>query len=165
MRSVTLSILLVLILLGVIAGGKFLAQYTGGFVNQVLHDSYSQEPVEIATTTGSVLEKNELIRVVSPVAGAIVTSPLRIEGEARGHWYFEASFPVLLEDTAGTVLAEGPIQAEGEWMTTEFVPFSGELSFEAPTTTTGVLVLKKDNPSGLPEYDDEIRIQVMFGGE
>jgi spore germination protein GerM len=53
-------------------------------------------------------------------------------------------------------------QAQGDWMTTNFVPFSSTLTFSTPTTPTGILVLQKDNPSGLPENDAEIRIPVRF---
>ncbi len=104
----------------------------------------------------------DIIKVSSPVVGALVGSPLVVTGEARGNWYFEASFPVRLYDANGKELAVVPAQAQGEWMTTEFVPFSVTLTFEIPTTPTGTLVLEKDNPSGLPEFDDEISIPVRF---
>jgi len=110
-----------------------------------------------ATTT-----QDNMIRVTAPAVNAIVGSPIHIEGEARGNWYFEASFPVRLEDANGNVLAQAPVQAQGEWMTTEFVPFELDLPFSAPTTDTGVLILEKDNPSGLPEHADSRRIPVRF---
>ncbi len=47
-------------------------------------------------------------------------------------------------------------------MTADFVPFKVKLIFSPPTTAAGTLVLKKDNPSGLPEHDDELRIPVAF---
>lgn len=103
-----------------------------------------------------------MIRVTAPRANETVSSPLHITGEARGNWYFEASFPVRLEDANGNVLAQAPAQAQGEWMTTEFVPFSVDLTFPTPATETGTLILQKDNPSGLPEHDDERRIPVRF---
>jgi hypothetical protein len=106
---------------------------------------------------------SDLIRVQYPSVNALVVSPLRISGEARGTWYFEASFPVQLIDANGVMLYEGPMQAGAEWMTEEFVPFTGDIIFAAPTAPTGTLILKKDNPSGLPEYDKEVRIPVRFG--
>ena len=39
---------------------------------------------------------DNLIRVFSPVENQEITSPLTIEGEAVGNWFFEASFPVFL---------------------------------------------------------------------
>lgn len=104
----------------------------------------------------------DLIRVSAPLANTVVTSPLVVSGEARGVWYFEASFPVRLLDVNGSVLAQVPAQAQGEWMTREFVPFKATLTFSLPTNAIGTLVLQKDNPSGLPEHGDSISIPVRF---
>ncbi len=105
---------------------------------------------------------NGMIRVASPSINGLVSSPLTIAGEARGNWYFEASFPVTLKDAYGNVLAQQPVQAQGEWMTENFVPFSTTLNFATPTETTGLLILEKDNPSGLAENADYITIPVRF---
>ena len=106
--------------------------------------------------------KDDLIVVDAPLPNALVESPLVISGRARGTWYFEASFPVKLYDAAGTLLSVTPAQADGEWMTEAYVPFSVTLTFAAPTTPTGTLVLEKDNPSGLPQHANELRIPVRF---
>lgn len=106
--------------------------------------------------------KRDLIIVNSPQRLATVTSPLTIRGEARGTWYFEGDFPVRIEDANGNVLGQHYATAQGEWMTEGFVPFESELSFMAPRTDTGTLILEKDNPSGLPEHADELRIPVRF---
>jgi len=104
----------------------------------------------------------DLIKIISPQPNAIIESPLAIRGEARGFWYFEASFPVKLLGANGRELAVKPIQARGEWMTESFVPFEAELIFTAPTGECGELVLERDNPSGLPENAAEVRIPVCF---
>lgn len=105
---------------------------------------------------------NNLIRVTSPQPNASVRSPLTITGEARGNWYFEASFPVKILDAAGRELGVHYAQAQGEWMTTNFVPFRSTLNFATSTTPTGTLVLEKDNPSGLPQNAAELRIPIRF---
>ena len=102
------------------------------------------------------------VRLSSPLPESVVTSPLRVTGEARGTWYFEASFPVRLLDGNSKELAVMPAQALAEWMTTEFVPFETVLTFPESETATGTLVLEKDNPSGLPENAAEIRIPIRF---
>ncbi len=104
----------------------------------------------------------DLIRVFSPQANEKISSPLLIKGEARGFWFFEATFPVKLLDDKGNTIAQDYAQAKGDWMTEDFVPFEAELVFEAPTTQKGWLVLEKDNPSDLSENDDELRIPVIF---
>lgn len=105
---------------------------------------------------------NDFIRVDSPTINQLITSPLQVSGEARGNWFFEANLPMHLEDASGNVIARSFNMAEGEWMTTNFVPFKGTITFTAPQTATGFLVIEKDNPSGLPENADSIRIPVKF---
>ncbi len=107
-------------------------------------------------------ELSDIIQISSPRTNDIVANPLIIKGQARGNWYFEASFPARLEDANGQVLAQGPVMASGEWMTEDFVPFSASLGYTNPTTTTGRLVLEKDNPSGLEKNARQIIIPIRF---
>lgn len=111
---------------------------------------------------GNTQEKADVIRVVSPVPNTLVASPLSIVGEARGTWFFEASFPVRVVDANGVTLGTGIAQAAGEWMTMDFVPFTVIINFTASTTPTGTLVLEKDNPSGLPANDDSLTFPIWF---
>ncbi len=115
----------------------------------------------VALSSASSAEQT-MVHVISPLPGSTIASPLMVTGEARGGWYFEASFPVRLLDGNGAEIAFGTAQAQGDWMTADFVPFVATLSFPLPATTTGSLVLEKDNPSGLPENDDSITIPVNF---
>ena len=113
---------------------------------------------------GNELEKDNLIRIETPRPNAVIGSPLVIRGVARGNWYFEASFPVRLVDASGKDLAREVAQAKGDWMTTEFVPFEATLTFTTPAKGLGALILEKDNPSGLSEHADELRIPIVFAG-
>lgn len=114
-----------------------------------------------STNQGSYDDLSDAIVVSQPADGESVSCPLHIEGEARGEWYFEASFPVKLLDEVGNVIAEEVARADGDWMTDDFVPFSLDLYYET-SSRSGVLVLKKDNPSGLPENDAQLEISVML---
>ena len=98
------------------------------------------------------------VRLATPLLGSEPSSPLRIVGEARGTWYFEASFAIRLLGPDGDELGVAVAQAQAPWMTEDFVPFEAELSFAAPTDACLTLVLEKANPSDLPEHDDEVRI-------
>ena len=117
----------------------------------------------LVDTEPKPVSKDDLITVYSPLSNASIASPLTVTGQARGTWYFEAQFPVILYDANGVMLAQVPATAQGEWMTENYVPFVATLSFARPTTPTGTLVLQKDNPSGLPQHDNEIRIPIVFG--
>jgi len=103
------------------------------------------------------------IKLNVPESGQTISSPVTIVGSARGGWYFEASFPVELQDANGNMITATTAQAQADWMTSEFVPFKATLEFGTPATETGFIVLKKDNPSGLPANDDELRVPVKFG--
>ena len=104
----------------------------------------------------------DLITVSQPTINQTIASPVLITGEARGKWYFEASFPVVLLDANNQELAKGVAQAQGDWMTENFVPFSVSLTFSPPATPTGQLILTKDNPSGLPANDAQLMVPVNF---
>lgn len=103
-----------------------------------------------------------LFELGTPLGSTPLTSPLHLEGRARGSWYFEASFPVYLLDAAGDTIAAGPAHAIGEWMTADFVPFEVTLTFPTPVADSGTLVLAKDDPSGLPSLSAELRVPVRF---
>lgn len=107
-------------------------------------------------------DKSGLIKVSAPKLNEKVKTPLRIAGEARGNWFFEASFPIELLDEKGEVVGQAIAQAKEDWMTENFVPFETTIDFPPGLSGKGTLVLKKDNPSGLPEFDDELRMSVMF---
>lgn len=110
----------------------------------------------------------DLIEIKSPTPGQLVNQPISLSGKARGYWFFEASAPVTVTNWDGLILGEGYITATENWMTEDFVPFTGELSFTPETNSysaTGTLIFRKDNPSGLPENDQafEMTIQLPQG--
>ncbi len=111
--------------------------------------------------TSEQSEEKDIV-VNSPLADQVIQSPLIITGEARGTWFFEASFPVKLLDGNNIEIAAHYAQALSDWMTEDFVPFQAEIEFEKPDTATGFLVLERDNPSGLPQYGDELVIPIRF---
>ncbi len=100
--------------------------------------------------------------VYSPTAQQKVTSPLAVIGKIPGNWSFEAQFPVELKDSKGVIVAKGAATVLGNWQTSELVPFSAQLIYSGTPSGTGTLVLKKDNPSGMPQNDDSIVVPVRF---
>jgi hypothetical protein len=107
--------------------------------------------------------KGAKIFVDQPTEDSLVTSPLKITGRAPGNWFFEASAPVIITNWNGLIIGESYITAQGDWMTTDYVPFEGTLEF---TNTEygdyGFLILQKDNPSGESQFDDAIEFKVLF---
>ena len=112
---------------------------------------------------GNLIDKIDLITLNSPLPNTEISSPLKITGQARGYWFFEATFPVILTDWDGKIIAEGFATAKDDWMTENFVEFESEISFEKPVYgERGFLILKKSNASGLPEHDDALEIPILF---
>lgn len=110
---------------------------------------------------GNELEKTDLITIENPRPNQRIKSPLNITGRARGQWFFEADAPAKLVDKNGNIIAEGHIQAQGEWMTSNFVIYEGKIIFET-NERSGKLIIEKANPSGLPENADSLEIPVKF---
>ena len=105
---------------------------------------------------------DSLIQIYSPEPGALITSPLKVGGVARGVYYFEGDFPVRLEDNDGNELALTPAKAASNWMTEDWVEYSATLEFAAPATEAGFLILERDNPSGLEGNAHRLKLPVRF---
>ncbi len=103
-----------------------------------------------------------LIVVEAPLPGAVTGKEFLILGEARGNWYFEASFPVTILDKNGKVLVQTYATALGEWMTENFVPFRAEIEVPQSYIGPATLILSKDNPSGLPENDASVSFPITI---
>ncbi len=104
---------------------------------------------------------NDII-IDQPLPGASVARSFALTGSARGQWYFEASFPIEVVDVSGNQLFENFVQAQGEWMTTEFVPFSASITIPGNYTGPAKLILHRDNASGLPEHDKSVSIPIVI---
>lgn len=107
-------------------------------------------------------DANAVVSLTNPQRQATITSPVTVAGQAPGNWFFEGVIPVEIQDEDGTVLGETSLSATGNWMTTAPVSFSGQITFEESDTETGYIVVKKDNPSGLPKNADQRRFAVSF---
>ncbi|PCI21313.1 hypothetical protein COB64_00320 [Candidatus Wolfebacteria bacterium] len=113
---------------------------------------------------GNELEKIDIIRINMPRPTLLIESPLVIEGNARGPWFSEGSFPIELIDADGVIIAQGIATVEGDARTEDFVKFSGILEFEKPDSgNKGTLILRKSNPSGEPAFDDALELPILFG--
>lgn len=115
----------------------------------IIDPSQTGEPSYFQSTPNDIV-------VTLPFPGAVTGKEFSVRGKARGYWFFEASFPVVVYDDKGNELGLGlanPEPAGTDWMTTEFVNFKADLVVPPTYTGPAVLVLKKDNASGLPEHD------------
>lgn len=119
------------------------------------------------TNDESAQNYKDMIVVDYPVKDHDIVSPLTVSGKARGNWFFEASFPIVIVDWDGRIIAEGIAKADGDWMQSDYVPFHADMSFKRPKCEAeycrrGAIILKKDNPSGLANNDDAFEIPIRF---
>jgi len=103
-----------------------------------------------------------VIVVDTPRPGATVGTTFTVSGRARGNWYFEANFPLEVLSATGTRLMQTGVQAEGEWMTTDFVPFAVDVAISPNYKGAATLVLHNDNASGLLEHARSISIPIVI---
>ncbi len=109
--------------------------------------------------------RTEFIAIETPLPEQTVSSPITVRGEVRGTWLFEASAPITVVNWDGLIIGEGYITAEGDWMTEDFVPFSGTVEYDLASTTPyqrGTVIFQKANPSGLPEHDKAVEVPVQL---
>ncbi len=111
---------------------------------------------------GGIAEINNVIIVDEPHRNIRVTSPLVIKGKVRGGWFFEAVFPIRIVDDQGVELGRTTAHAKGEWTTNEFVPFEATLTFKRNASYSATIILEKDNPSGLPENDQALKLPIAL---
>ncbi len=119
------------------------------------------ENTDTENTGTSIGTWSERVVIDAPKANARVFKNFTVTGKAPGPWYFEASFPIEVRSSTGTVVATGHATALSEWMTTDDVAFKAEItvsSYVGPAT----LVLMRDNASGLPENDGSVSIPITI---
>jgi len=111
---------------------------------------------------GNEMDLSDEIVVNNPRPGQVISSPLKLEGKARGTWLFEASAGVRVVDSQGKMLGQSYIMTSDDWMTEDFVNFTGELAFESTNDTNGTVIFENANPSGLPERTKQLQIPIKF---
>ena len=116
---------------------------------------------ELNSNTTSTIEMPIIVNNIKD--NQQVSNPIKIEGKARGSWYFEASFPIELVDADGNIIATTIATAQSDWMVEDFVNFTAELNYVKSTSTkSALIILSKDNPSGNPDFDQSIFIPVIL---
>lgn len=93
------------------------------------------------------------IVIDTPTPGAVTGKTFSIKGKARGNWYSEAVFPVLVLDMSGKTLTQVQAHADGEWMTEALSPWTANVTVPDSYTGAATIVVTNDNPSGDPSRD------------
>lgn len=124
--------------------------YGGTFIE----DLSPSKPSYINATSG-------VITVTTPTPDSVTGKEFEVHGVARG-WYFEGSFPIEVLDNNGKTLVIAPAQAQSDWMTSAPVAFIAKIRIPPSYIGKATIVLKKDNPSGLPEHDASMSFPITI---
>ena len=112
---------------------------------------------------GNLLTMKDQVVLDYPRPNQAVSNKLKLYGQAVGTWFFEADAPVIVVDWNGKIIGEGYISTTEDWMTEDFISFTGEIEFEAPEMYDyGTLILQKANPSDLSENDAALEVPIQF---
>jgi hypothetical protein len=100
--------------------------------------------------------------ILSPDISKPLKSPQKIIGLVDKTWVFEGSFPLELFDNQYRSLFKGNAAAPN-WLDedSKYTNFSATLKF-ITKKQSGFLMIKNDNPSGLPQNDKSLTIPVVF---
>ncbi|EKD23954.1 MAG: hypothetical protein ACD_81C00138G0008 [uncultured bacterium] len=147
---------------------KFVDEKNKSVESSLIHIGYTIEGKGESIAKNAMLAND--IRIITspeiiitiPTENTVATSPLLVEGLARGMWYFEAVFGVEIIDANRKLLGKHYVTATEDWMSESLVPFKGEFEFKKPTTKTGFLIFRNDNPSGLKEHEKSFEVPVNF---
>lgn len=134
----------------------------------IVYQEEMREDAEEITEEDMGIPMHPDISITSPKILTVVSSPLRVEGRARGVWFFEGDFLISIVDWDGRIIGEGYATARDEWMTEDFVSFEGQIPFVFDDLLPyghGTIIFQKNNPSGMSELDDAYEIPILFREE
>lgn len=106
-------------------------------------------------------EKGIPLELIYPQPNTEVGCEFELSGKISNQWFFEGSFPVSIVVDGKTVL-ETQALTEEEWTKEGDISFYSKIKCDSGCVGSGNIVLKKDNPSDLPENDDSFSIPVTF---
>ena len=132
-----------------------------------------QFDIPAAPVSNPANQSPPIVKMISPAPGSAVTSPFIVSGQAPGTWFFEARFPIVIVNWDGVIVGGGHAEAKpppgGTWMTTDYVPFTADLTYTLPEAVLpgsynekGTIIFKKDNPSALPQNDASSESPIIF---
>ncbi len=152
------KIILIVVIAIVVVGGLVLLSMKNSKTSEPVADPSQEVNSKIVYTNASA----EMISVDTPRPDDVTGKEFTVIGKAIGPWYSEATFPVQVVAKDGTVLFSGGAEAQGDWMTENQVPFFVNVTIPETFIGEATIVLKKDNPSGLPERDASISYPITI---
>lgn len=171
MKSNRLGISVIVILFAIIVVGAWYVIATPAYAPSITATSTPPAITDTGTSTSENVSTSTApsdatlpgsVTVSSPAAGATVGQTFSVTGIAPNNWYFEAVLPIQVVDAGGTVIASTPGQAQSDWMVEGPVAFAATITLSSAYSGPANLIIKRDNPSGLPQNDAEIIVPIVI---
>jgi hypothetical protein len=147
-------IITIIIIFVCIFGVNFIIQSNGGTVH-LFSNSNSQINTEI-------LGNKEDLVSLSVKGGDKVSGVLTVIGSVKGGYFFEANILINILDSNKNVLKSSNGNATADWMTSDAVPFQGDIDFSGLPKGPAYIEIHNDNASGLSENDKSILIPIII---
>ena len=119
-------------------------------------------PVPAPAAASSKAPLSASVSVSSPLPNASVGKTFTVEGVAPNGWYNEAVFPIQVRDGDDDLIASGQGMAESDWTVSGPVRFHATIRLSQTYSGPADLILLRDNPSGLPQNEDEVTIPIII---
>ena len=86
----------------------------------------------------------EIVYIANPGHNSSISTPLTVTGAARGYWYSSTgTFPVILANANGVIIAKGTAQALTTTATNDLVTYTANLIYSfQPSNSQGTLIIK-----------------------
>lgn len=108
-------------------------------------------------------QENQILILNNFKEGDVLNNGDIISGKIRDGFFFEGTFPIIIEDINGYGLGSSFATSKTDWMTSDYVDFVTEpINFDKKNNSKGYIIFRKDNPSALPENNMDIRLKVKF---
>jgi len=102
-------------------------------------------------------------QINTPNLSSPISNPVTITGKISPSFIFESVFPIIIKDANGKQIAKANAHVlSREAMDQPMIPFTVTFHFSNPTTHTGTIIIKNDNPSGLAKYEKLRIFNVIF---
>lgn len=107
----------------------------------------------------------ELIQLEQMSMNDTITSPAVIKGNARGMWFDEGRFPVILKDKNHRTLSKTAAVATDNWLTSGLVPFEFQVSFKNSYSGQAYLLFMQANASDRSSLNRGYILPVILSDE
>ena len=108
MSSANWLLIIVVIIAVALVGGWFLSMQN---VQPIPETPTTTSEIPTGPQATYTNTDSNTIQIMKPLPGETASSTFVVSGQARGSWYFEASFPLNLVSATGTILTQMPVQA------------------------------------------------------